>query len=133
MTPRHAFAAYESAIRTTPPLQAVVLLYDGILMRLHQAAAAAGRGDTGAQFTHVRQAAEIVRGLASALDMKRGGPLAANLRRTYYANIQAMMGTVGHPNAAAALGTIAEGLRELRNAWGGIAGLPPSCARNNLS
>ncbi|MGE5517205.1 MAG: flagellar export chaperone FliS [Bacteroidota bacterium] len=124
MTPQHALSAYQSAIQTTPPLQAVVLLYDGILVRLHNAAAAAGHGDFGEQFNQLVRATDIIRALLSALDMKAGGAVAERLRDTYEANMRAIMNTVGNPNAQLCLSRIADGLRELRNAWSEIAGMP---------
>lgn len=124
MTPQHALSAYQNAIQTTPPLQAVVLLYDGILVRLRNAAAAAERGDFGEQFNQLVRATDIIRGLLSALDMTAGGPIAERLRDTYEANMVAIMRTIGAPNPQDCLHRIAEGLRELRNAWSDIAGMP---------
>lgn len=123
MTPRHALSAYQNAIETTPPLQAVVLLYDGILVRLRNAAAAAERGDFGEQFNQVARATEIMRGLLAALDVKAGGAVAERLHATYEANMVAMMSSVGRPNALDCLRRIADGLRELRNAWSDLAGM----------
>jgi flagellar protein FliS len=123
MTPRHAISAYQTAIQTTPPLQAVVLLYDGILVRIHNAAAAAASGDYGEQFNQVLRANDILRGLLAALDKDKGGALAERLAETYLANMVALMNSVGRPNAAECLRRIAEGLGELRNAWSEIAGM----------
>lgn len=124
MTPQHALSAYQNAIQTTPPLQAVVLLYDGILVRLHNASAAVDRGDFGEQFNQLVRATDIIRALLSALDMNAGGPVAERLRDTYEANMRAIMSTVGAPNPQLCLSRIADGLRELRNAWSEIAGMP---------
>ena len=124
MTPRYAMSAYQNAIQTTPPLQAVVLLYDGVLVRLRNASDAAGRGDFGEQFNQILRATDILRGLLAALEMGPGGELTNRLRDTYEANMRAMMNSVGRPNAQDCLRRIADGLRELRNAWGEIAGMP---------
>lgn len=124
MTPRHALSAYQSAIQTTPPLQAVVLLYDGILVRLRNAAVAAASGDYGEQFNQLLRATDIIRGLLAALDMQAGGAVAERLRETYEANMLAMMRSVGSPDAQACLRRITDGLREMRNAWSEIAGMP---------
>lgn len=126
MTPRHAISAYQTAIQTTPPLQAVVLLYDGLLVRIRNACQAAESGDFGEQFNQVLKANDILRGLLAALDKNKGGALAERLADTYQANMVALMGTIGRPNAVDALRRIAEGLRELRNAWSGIAGMNAS-------
>lgn len=124
MIPPHALSAYQNAIQTTPPLQAVVMLYDGILVRLRNATAAVERGDYGEQFNQIMKAIDIMRGLLAALDLKEGGTLAERLRDTYEANMVAMMRSVGTPQAVDCMQRISDGLRELRNAWAEIAGMP---------
>lgn len=123
MSTRNAFSAYQAAIQTTPPLQAVVLLYDGVLVRIHNAVTAGSKGDFGQQFNEVMRATEILRGLTAAIDTT-SGDFAVRLRETYEANMRAMMGAVGRPDASECLHRIAGGLRELRNAWAEIAGMP---------
>ena len=120
---RNAITAYQSAVMTTPPLQAVVLLYDDILVRIHTAGNAAGQGDYGRQYDEVASAVRILRGLLAALDLERGGRLAAGLAGTYRVNMQALLATVGQRDAQPRLTTIAGGLRLLRNAWAEIAGM----------
>lgn len=121
---KHAIAAYQTAVMTTPPLQAVVLLYDGILVRIHNAATAAGQGDYTRQYQEVSRAIEILRGLLAALDLQAGGKVAANLAETYRVNMRALLATVGRKDAETACRRIGEGLRTLRNAWAEIAGMP---------
>lgn len=123
MRPSYALAAYQAAIKTTPPLQAVVLLYDGILVRINNAILAAGKGDYGQQFNEISRATEILRGLNAALDVSKGG-IALSLRETYEVNMRALLRAVGRPNSAECLSRIAAGLRQLRNAWGELAGMP---------
>jgi len=126
---RSAISAYQTAAMTTPPLQAVVLLYDGILVRLHNAATAAGQGDYGRQYDETTRAIAILRGLLAALDLGRGGSLARGLAETYRVNMQALLACVGQKDARSRLATIAGGLRRLRNAWAEIAGMPSQDAR----
>lgn len=121
---KQAIAAYQTAVMTTPPLQAVVLLYDGILVRIHNAATAAAAGDYGRQHSEIMRAIEILRGLLAALDMQAGGKLAAGLADTYRVNMQALLHTVGRKDAEQSCRRIANGLRNLRNAWAEIAGMP---------
>lgn len=124
MNPRHALNAYQSAMQTVPPLQAVVMLYDGILVRIRNASIAAAKGDFGEQFNQVLRATDILRGLLSCLDMNQG-QFAENLRETYELNMRALMGSVGRGNAVECLAKVDDGLRDLRNAWAEIAGMPP--------
>lgn len=120
---RSAITAYQSAVMTTPPLQAVVLLYDGILVRLYNAGKAADQGDFGRQYDETASAIRILRGLLAALDLHRGGDIGRGLSETYRVNMQALLASVGQPDASARLSTIAGGLRILRNAWAEIAGM----------
>lgn len=120
---RSAITAYQSAVMTTPPLQAIVLLYDGVQVRLHNAAKAAGQGDFGRQYDETASAIRILRGLLAALDIQRGGSLALGLAETYRVNMQALLATIGRPDACSRLATIAGGLRRLRDAWAEIAGM----------
>lgn len=120
---RYAIAAYRSAVMTTPPLQAVVLLYDGILVRIDSAVAAAVAGDYGRQFDEVMSAINILNGLIVSLDMDKGGAVAVRLRDTYATNIRALLKSVGRPDGVEACRRIAAGLRTLRNAWADIGGM----------
>lgn len=122
----HAIAAYQTAAMTTPPLQSVVLLYDGILVRVHNAAVAASAGDYERQFNETVRAVEILRGLLAALDLRRGGDVAKRLHETYTINMRALMRSVGRPDGEACCRRIGDGLRRLRNAWAEIAGVPSS-------
>lgn len=121
---KQAIAAYQTAVMTTPPLQAVVLLYDGVLVRVHNAANAAAAGDVMRQHQETTRATEILRGLLAALDLRAGGRLAAGLADTYRANMQALLQSIGKPDAEARFRRIGEGLRTLRDAWAEIAEMP---------
>jgi len=124
MNAKAAISAYQTAIRTTPPLQAIVLLYDGILVRVHNAELAAERGDYETQFKQIQGAIAILRGLIAALDMVRGGDFATRLRDTYETNMRALLRSVGKPTGAECCRRIGGGLRNLRNAWATLAGVP---------
>ncbi len=121
-----AVTAYQSAVMTTPPLQAVVLLFDGILVRVHNAEVAAMNRDYERQFNETSRAVDILRGLLAALDLTRGGDVARRLHDTYAANMLALMHAVGRPDGAECCHRIGDGLRQLRDAWAEIAGVAPS-------
>jgi flagellar secretion chaperone FliS len=123
---KQANAAYQTAIMTTPPLVRVVLLYDGILVRIAAAAAAARRKDYETQFTEVMRAAKIVNGLNRYLDMEAGGKVARSLRDMYQAVAKALLSSVGRSTGAEALDKVGAAVRTTRNAWAEIAGLPIS-------
>jgi len=123
---QRANAAYQAGAMTMPPLHAVVMLYDGILVRIRNAGIAAGQSDWARQYEEVSRAVELLRGLLSVLDYEQGGDVARRLHQTYHANITALMRSVGRTEAPDMYRRIESGLRDLRNAWAGIAGVPES-------
>jgi flagellar protein FliS len=122
----YAINAYQAAQRTLPPLKVVVMLYDGILVRISRAADAARRGDYQKQFEYVMSAARIIDGLNRHLDMERGGQVAINLRDTYEAVARCLFRSVGKETAAEACDRLVVAVRELRDAWAEIAGMQAS-------
>jgi len=86
--------AYQAAVMTTPPLKAVVMLYDRILYHIANAAAAARRKDFETQFNDVMRAARIVNALNRHLDMEKGGKVAVSLREMYKAVSRALLSSV---------------------------------------
>jgi len=123
---RYAINAYQAAQRTLPPLKVVVMLYDGILVRISRAGDAARRGDYQKQFEYVMSAARIIDGLNRHLDMERGGQVAINLRETYEAVARCLFRSVGKETAAEACDRLIVAVRELRDAWAEIAGMAAS-------
>lgn len=121
---QRAISAYHKAILTTPPLLAVVMLYDGIMIRTRRAAEAARAGDYETQFNEVLQAAKIIDGLNRCLDMKQGGRVAASLRAMYESVSAALLRSTGKKNGADILDRLVEAVRVTRDAWAQIAGVP---------
>lgn len=119
---RYAISAYQAAQLTTPPLKVVVMLYDGILVRIARAAESARQGDFQKQFEAVMSAARIIDGLNRHLDMERGGQVAKGLRETYESVARALFRSVGREAGAEACERLAVAVRELRDAWAEIAG-----------
>ena len=73
----------EAAVLTAPPEQLVVMLYDGAIRFLTQAAAALRAGQHEQFAIRLRRAEAIINELNSTLDMQRGGDVAARLRSIY--------------------------------------------------
>lgn len=103
---------------------AVVQLYDTVLLHVSRAAAAARKGDFQKQFDEVMSATRIVDGLNRHLDMERGGQVAVNLREMYQAISRALLRSVGKDTAGEACDKLIAGLRDTRNAWAEISGMP---------
>lgn len=121
-TSSYAISAYQAAILTTPPLQRVVMLYDGVLRAIASARAAAERQDYETQFNDVMKAARIINGLNSCLDMEQGGQVAQNLRDMYQSLVTALLSSVGRPTGAEALRRLSQAVLLTRDAWAEIAG-----------
>lgn len=107
---------------------AVVQLYDTILLHVGRASEAARKGDFQVQFDEVMNATRIVDGLNRCLDMAQGGQVALNLRDMYESVSRALLRSVGKPSAEEACGKLIVALRDARNAWAQICGLPPVSA-----
>lgn len=121
---RYAISAYQAAQRTLPPLKVVVMLYDGILVRITRAGDSARKGDYQKQFEYVLSAARIIDGLNRHLDMQQGGQVALNLRDMYESVSRALLRSIGKDSAGEACDILTSGLRETRNSWAEIAGMP---------
>ena len=78
-----AMTAYGQAAQTLPPLQQIVLLYDGAIRRIKEARGAIAQRRVSERYTAVTKAAAIIDGLQSGLDHERGGEIAHNLDRLY--------------------------------------------------
>jgi flagellar protein FliS len=111
-----------AAIESSPV--AVVQLYDTILLHVGRAGAAARKCDFQTQFDEVMKATRIVDGLNRHLDMEQGGQVATNLRDMYQAVSRALLRSVGKESAGDACDRLVVGLRDTRNAWAEISGMP---------
>lgn len=125
-TTSQGIAAYRAALRTIPPLVAIVRLYDRAIVHMSDAADAARRGDYEAQFDEVSRAARIFNGLNAALDMTSGGSVALSLRDMYGTVVHALFRSVGRPETAGAFATLIAGVRQVRDAWIEVAAQPAS-------
>lgn len=116
---RHALNAYGQAADTIPPLQQVVMLYDGALSRLREARAAIEGGRAGERYTAVSKALAIVEALQSCLDIEQGGEIARHLDRLY-THFGFRLGTLNlEPDVGVCDELIAQ-VGELRAAWAGL-------------
>lgn len=113
---RRAMTAYGQANDTLPPLQQIVMLYDGAIRRLKEARVAGEAGRIGARFDAVSKAAAIVEGLHHCLDPERGGEIAANLDRIY-THLIFRMQQINIEGDLSICDEVAERLAELRLAW----------------
>lgn len=110
----------ETAVETASPARLIVMLYDGALRFIHEAAYAMRQRDYETQNAKLLRAQKILAELISSLDFDKGGEIAENLFRLYTymynqlveANINDSLENLEH---------VTNLLSELREAWDAIA------------
>jgi flagellar protein FliS len=119
--PTRAAATYTQVqVDSRSPLELVVMLYDGALASLQQAAEAIRRRDLFDKSRTVSRALAIVSQLQNTLNMEEGREVADQLDRLYWYVIERI--TAANVNSdAAAIDEAARLLRTLRDAWAELA------------
>ena len=110
----------ETAVETASPARLIVMLYDGAIRFINEAAHAMRQRDYEAQNAKLQRAQKILAELISSLDFDKGGEIAENLFRLYTymynqlveANINDNLDRLQH---------VVQLLSELREAWDAIA------------
>lgn len=110
-------------VRTSSPVELVVMLYDGILRFVSEAREALDKGDRARTGERIGRALAIVDELASTLDASRAPDLADNLlalygfckRRLFAANVE---------RDPKALADVVSAIQPLRDAWAELAAKP---------
>lgn len=116
-----ATAAYKSAgVLTASPAQLVVMLYDGAVRFLRQAAVAMEDGDLGRANGRLQRGEAIVDELLHTLDFEQGGDVATNLRDLYLFCLR-HLGQARVERDPQKIVQIAGLLGELRESWAQIA------------
>ncbi len=82
-TASHSVAYKQQSILTATPGQLVVMLYDGCLRFLNQAAYAMRGGDVAESDARLTRAEAIIEELHATLDMEKGGVVASRLQGIY--------------------------------------------------
>jgi flagellar protein FliS len=114
-------AAYrQQSILTATPGQLVVMLYDGCLRFLHQAAFALREGNAVQAGARLSRAEAIISELTDTLDLEQGGVVASRLQGIYVFCSRHLREarTAGDPEMIEKVGEL---LAELREAWAQIA------------
>ena len=107
-----------------PPLQQIVLLYDGAIRRIREARAAIERGRANDLFIATSKAGAIVEALAASLDHQHGGVIAANLDRLY-ADLVFRLQRLNLDPEPGVCDQLAARLGALREAWAELSTRPP--------
>ncbi len=107
----------ETVSQLTPPAQVVAMLLDGFLKNVGAARAALQRGDIALKGQFILKAVRIVdEGLRPALDLERGGDIAANLNGLYgYCVLRLTEGNLS--NSDQALADVIKVVEPLVDSW----------------
>ena len=121
MNPYASPQAYRaSSVMTASPGQLVVMLYDGALRFLGQAAAAMRADDPLACDHKLRRAEAIIDELHTVLDKERGGEIASRLEGIYVF-CKRLLIEARIDGDAGKIDKVSELLGDLRGAWAEIA------------
>jgi flagellar protein FliS len=120
-SPSQTAAYKQQSILTATPGQLVVMLYDGCLRFLHQAAYAMREGKVGEAGGRLTRAEAIIDELLATLDMEQGGVVASRLQGIYvFCNKHLTEARLARdPEMIEKVGEL---LTELRDAWAQVAG-----------
>jgi flagellar protein FliS len=119
-TASHSVAYKQQSILTATPGQLVVMLYDGCLRFLHQAAYAMREGNVTEADARLQRAEAIIDELHATLDMEKGGVVASRLQGIYvFCSRHLIEARFAHDPKM--IEKVAELLGELREAWAQIA------------
>lgn len=116
----YANTALETGVAAAGPHQLVLMLFDGAIVAITQAAEGIQRGDVKAKAAAIAKAIQIVdEGLQASLNDNAGGPLAAQLRQLYdYASARLLLASL--KNEIGQLTEVRTLLAGLREAWAAI-------------
>jgi flagellar protein FliS len=119
-TASHSAAYKQQSILTATPGQLVVMLYDGCLRFLHQAAHAMRGGDMAESNARLLRAEAIIDELHATLDLEEGGVVASRLQGIYvFCNRHLLEARSAREPEM--IEKVSELLAELRDAWAQIA------------
>ena len=123
MTPmmvRGAQAYNQTHVQTRSPLELVVMLYDGELRFLDQAAEAMDANDMSAKAVALSRALAILAELQNTLNVSEGGELAAQLDALYTHATERLV-DANVRRSSGPIREVAALLRPLRDAWAQVA------------
>jgi flagellar secretion chaperone FliS len=115
----------ESSVLTASPERLVVMLYDGAIRFLGQAAVAMRADNQRVFLDRVQRAEAIIKELNLTLNMRQGGEISERLRAIYqFCNLHLTSATVERDPGK--IDDVIKLLSELREAWQQIAANPPA-------
>jgi len=107
-------------VESRTPLELIVMLYDGALVRVNDARRAIDRGDVTAFREEIGRALGIIAELQNTLDLRTGGEIARSLDALYTFVTTALLDASARSSGASLAGVEAV-LSTLRDAWDEIS------------
>jgi len=109
----------ESGLTDASPHHLIQMLMDGFLARVNTAKGAMVRSDMELKSVYISRAMAIVGGLNEAIDLEKGGEIAANLNQLYnYINRRLLQASC--ENNVEMLDEVASLMREIKEGWDAI-------------
>jgi flagellar secretion chaperone FliS len=119
-SPSSSAAYKQQSILTATPGQLVVMLYDGCLRFLHQAAYAMREGNVTESGARLSRAEAIIEELLATLDLEKGGVVASRLQGIYVFCSKHLI-EARLAREPEMIDKVSELLSELRDAWAQVA------------
>lgn len=120
-----ARSAYAAASNAVSPLQAVVMLYDGMIRSITAAKLAIGEDRIEDRFNATKKASQILLGLQANLDFDKGGDISPMLSQ-FYDTMFARFQQINSSNSVDMCDEVIRSLNNVRNSWHELATNPSS-------
>jgi flagellar protein FliS len=124
---RGASQYFETQVRSSSPLELVVLLYDAAIRAGQQAREAMVKRDIATRSVSISKMMAIVGELQNTLDMERGGDVARELDRIYDWSTSRLVDATQKQNPEP-IDEVVKVMEMLRDAWQTIARQPAGAA-----
>ncbi|WP_282607959.1 flagellar export chaperone FliS [Pelagibius sp. Alg239-R121] len=118
-----AQSAYAAASKAVSPLQAVVMLYDGMIRSISAAKLAIEEERIEDRFNHTKKASQILLGLQANLDFEKGGEVSPMLSQ-FYDTIFMRIQRINSSNSIEICDEIVRSLSNVRKSWHELATTP---------
>lgn len=118
-----AQSAYAAASNAVSPLQAVVMLYDGMIRSISAAKLAIEEERIEDRFNHTKKASQILLGLQANLDFEKGGDVSPMLSQ-FYDTIFMRIQRINSANSTEICDEVVRSLSNVRKSWHELATKP---------
>ncbi len=118
-----ARSAYAAASNAVSPLQAVVMLYDGMIRSISAAKLAIEEERIEDRFNHTKKASQILLGLQANLDFEKGGEVSPMLSQ-FYDTIFMRIQRINSANSIEVCDEVIRSLSNVRKSWHELATTP---------